>query len=193
MNGTATPILRARQRGVVLVISLLMLLVLTVIGLAATRSTALEERMTANQNDQEIAFQGAEAALRYGEGLLSGASQPSFANNTAGAFTETTMGNLSWQTIDWSAASSQTEPYGYGIISGNQDLIVTGTGTGQTAYRSPRFYIVYSAASQNQVGSTLLTDQALSTSSVYFIYARGWGQTQNDNVNVTLEAVDSFH
>ena len=34
------------QRGVVLVVSLLLLLVLTLIGLAATRSTTLEERKT---------------------------------------------------------------------------------------------------------------------------------------------------
>jgi len=164
-----TPSLQARQRGVVLVISLLMLLVLTVLGLAATRSTALEERMTANQNDKEVAFQSAEAALRYGEGLLSAASQPTFSANANGAYTLSTM-------------ASTVNP-----------LILTGTGTGENSNQPSRYYIVYNDnpnVSSSAVGSTLSTDQQLVTKNVYYIYARGWGVTQG--TYVTLEAIDQF-
>ena len=89
----------SHQRGMVLVISLLMLLVLTLIGLAATRSTTLEQRMTINQNDQEVAFEAAEAALRDGESTLSGASSLNFASNAGGAYTQGTT-PVTWENIN---------------------------------------------------------------------------------------------
>lgn len=51
----------------VLVISLLILLVMTVLGIAAIQSTTLQERMAGNLHDRDLAFQAAEAALRRGE------------------------------------------------------------------------------------------------------------------------------
>jgi type IV pilus assembly protein PilX len=55
------------QRGAVLVVSLLMLLVMTILGVAAMQMTRFEERMAGNSRDINIAFQGAEAGLRDGE------------------------------------------------------------------------------------------------------------------------------
>lgn len=64
----------SRQRGMVLITSLVLLLALTLLGLAAMQNTALEERMAGNLRSESLAFQSAEAALREGEGWL--ASQP---------------------------------------------------------------------------------------------------------------------
>ncbi|ADJ28938.1 pilus assembly PilX family protein [Nitrosococcus watsonii] len=58
------------QRGATLIISLLMLLALTLIGVTAIKTTTLEEKMAGNMRDQNLAFQAAEAALRAGEGWL---------------------------------------------------------------------------------------------------------------------------
>ncbi|HPF28453.1 MAG TPA: PilX N-terminal domain-containing pilus assembly protein, partial [Steroidobacteraceae bacterium] len=58
------------QRGAILVTSLLLLLVLTIIGLTAMRMTSLQERMAGSTRDLNLAFQGAEAALRDGETLI---------------------------------------------------------------------------------------------------------------------------
>jgi type IV pilus assembly protein PilX len=58
------------QRGAVLVVSLLLLLVMTVLGLGASQSTRLQERMAGNQRDVEVAMQSAEASLRAAELLL---------------------------------------------------------------------------------------------------------------------------
>jgi type IV pilus assembly protein PilX len=55
------------QKGATLVIALLMLLVLTVLGLASMQMTRLEERMAGNSRDVNLAFQGAEAGLRDAE------------------------------------------------------------------------------------------------------------------------------
>lgn len=61
---------RQAQRGAALVISLLMLLVMTVLGLAAMQVTRMEERMAGNSRDVNLAFQGAEAGLRDSEELI---------------------------------------------------------------------------------------------------------------------------
>lgn len=52
------------QRGVALVVALLLLIVITLVGLAAVRGTIMQQRMASNQFDRQIAFQGAEAAMR---------------------------------------------------------------------------------------------------------------------------------
>lgn len=67
MNATTAARLPSTQQGVVLVVALIMLLLLTIIGLAGMRSTLLEERMAGNLRDHNLAFQAAEAALREGE------------------------------------------------------------------------------------------------------------------------------
>jgi len=56
-------------RGASLVVVLILLLVMTLLGLAVLRSTLLEERMTANMLDRSLSFQAAESALREGEAL----------------------------------------------------------------------------------------------------------------------------
>lgn len=63
-----------RQRGVALAVVLILLLVMTLLGLAAMRGTLMEERMSANLLDRSLAFQATEAALREGEALA--ASKP---------------------------------------------------------------------------------------------------------------------
>ena len=55
------------QRGVALVVALVLLVVATLIGLAGIRGTTLQERMSANMYDRSLAFQRAEAALRDAE------------------------------------------------------------------------------------------------------------------------------
>jgi len=56
-----------RQQGAVLVISLIILLVMTLIGITGMQTTVLEEKMAGNMRDQNLAFQAAESALRNGE------------------------------------------------------------------------------------------------------------------------------
>lgn len=59
-----------RQRGAVLAVSLILLLVLTLLGVTAMQSTMLQERMAGNAREISMAFQAAEAALRDGENAL---------------------------------------------------------------------------------------------------------------------------
>lgn len=56
-----------RQRGLALAVVLILLLVMTLLGLASMRGTLLQERMSASLTDRSRSFQAAEAALRQGE------------------------------------------------------------------------------------------------------------------------------
>lgn len=55
------------QRGAVLVIAMIMLLILTLVGIAGLRDTQLQERMAGGAQDRELALQAAESALREAE------------------------------------------------------------------------------------------------------------------------------
>lgn len=103
-----------RQSGTVLVISLIMLLLLTMIGVTGSQVTSLEEKMTGNMRDRNLAFQAAESALREGEALAA-ASAPTLAcpgANPPGFFMprdancDGTIENTNvWDSIDWNTQS----------------------------------------------------------------------------------------
>lgn len=67
---TGAPSGRLGQRGVALVVSLVLLILVTLIGLAAVRGTTSQQRMTANFYDRSVAFQSAEAGLAAGAAAL---------------------------------------------------------------------------------------------------------------------------
>lgn len=64
------PAIGTRQRGVALLVVLILLLVMTLLGLASLRGSLMEERMSAALYDRSLAFQASEAALREAEALL---------------------------------------------------------------------------------------------------------------------------
>ncbi len=61
-----------KQSGAVLIVSLMLLLVMTIIGVTAMQTTVMQQRMAGNSKDLTLAFQAAEAATRVGESWLSG-------------------------------------------------------------------------------------------------------------------------
>jgi type IV pilus assembly protein PilX len=73
-----------REAGVALIISLVLLLVMTILGLAAVRGISSEERMVAQTYDRTVAFQAAEATLRGAENLIElGQSEPAVGTGCA--------------------------------------------------------------------------------------------------------------
>jgi type IV pilus assembly protein PilX len=56
-----------KERGAILFLALILLLVMTTLILASVRGTVMQERMASNLYDRSLAFQAAEAALREGE------------------------------------------------------------------------------------------------------------------------------
>jgi len=58
---------RARQRGVALMVVLILLVLMTLLALVSLRGTLLQERMSSSQYDRSLGFQATEAALRQAE------------------------------------------------------------------------------------------------------------------------------
>ena len=65
-----TPPTEFCQRGATLIVSLVLLIVLTLIGVTAMSTSSLEEKMAGNSRDMNLAFQAAEAALKDAEEFL---------------------------------------------------------------------------------------------------------------------------
>ncbi|MCX7069309.1 MAG: PilX N-terminal domain-containing pilus assembly protein [Methylococcales bacterium] len=74
-HSLSMPTIAKHQTGVVLIISLIMLLALTLIGVTSSSVTSLEEKMAANNKNINLAFQAAEATLRDVEGSLQGSKR----------------------------------------------------------------------------------------------------------------------
>lgn len=101
-----------KQSGAILLTSLIFLLILSMIVLAALRTGTLEERMAANARNRQVALQAAEAVLRNAEvTLFSGAaftsnfdSYPDSSGKLANGFYMAPASNtpLKWKSIDWS-------------------------------------------------------------------------------------------
>ena len=94
----------SRQQGAVLVVSLLMLLIMTVLGIAAMQMTRFEERMAGNSRDINVAFQSAEAGLRDGEERLQNMTGPPAICVTAPCVvyqSDVLASNLRDQTLAW--------------------------------------------------------------------------------------------
>jgi type IV pilus assembly protein PilX len=63
-------IMHPRQQGMSLIVVMVILVVITLLGLASVRGTLLRERMSANMYDRSLAFQSAESALREAEAAV---------------------------------------------------------------------------------------------------------------------------
>jgi len=114
--GTHRPVAKRRaegrfQRGAVLVVGLVFLLLLTLIGVTAFSVATQEERMAGNARDHLRAFEAAELALRECERHLSGLLPPVFSADgsadsgmyAAAAADRTPAEKEKWQTIAWDA------------------------------------------------------------------------------------------
>ena len=61
---------KGKQKGAVLIVGLILLMVITLLALAGIQGTSLQERMSGNAYDRNIAFNSAEMALRWAENRL---------------------------------------------------------------------------------------------------------------------------
>ena len=69
------------QQGAVLIVSLLILLIMTIMGVSAMQSSTLEEKMASNERDRNVAFQSAEVGMRQAQTYIDSLA-------TTGGFTD---------------------------------------------------------------------------------------------------------
>lgn len=121
------------QQGAALVISLLMLLILTLLGVSGMQGTVLQERMASNTRDRSIAFQAAESAMRDAEAFLNTIVTTGDFDGTAGLFSDTQTQPDFLAASTWSsnatsvAASSVSGSYAAPRFFIKQTAIITGT------------------------------------------------------------------
>lgn len=176
------------QNGAVLIISLILLLLLTLIGASSIQTTSLEEKMTGNIRDENLAFQAAETALRAGEARATTLDITSFSvanNGTGGTGLYTTIGTGAqasgyWQTVDWT----------------NNTAVATYTGGSLNYIHSaPQYIIEELTPTPSTSGTTTNTSGSLEagmaagsqTITWYRITARGTGAS--DNAVVILQSI----
>ncbi|HJU38480.1 MAG TPA: PilX N-terminal domain-containing pilus assembly protein [Tahibacter sp.] len=67
MNTSVRPFSPIQQRGAALFVALVFLILLTILGIAASGSSVLQERMTGGARNRQLAMMGVESAVRGGE------------------------------------------------------------------------------------------------------------------------------
>ncbi|WP_130620157.1 pilus assembly PilX family protein [Dyella amyloliquefaciens] len=117
------------QRGVALVVALILLVLITLVGLAAVHGTIMQQKMTANQYDREQAFQSAEAAVRVASAMIP------------------TTPNLSWHNCQAGGITCLPNPFNDPTLTTDAiHSVAQGTGAGQytasaTAAGQPQFVV----------------------------------------------------
>lgn len=116
-----------KQSGTVLIIGVVMLLVLSVLVVAGSKTTMLQQKMTNNFRDKEFAFQAAETAIRTGERYLNDATR---ANINAMVF-DGSQGFHSYDLdrsvkneSDWSGLNARNSEQGLNHVKGTPVYII---------------------------------------------------------------------
>ncbi len=180
IDSIESPRYAAPQRGIALIIGLVILAVLSMIGVAAFSISTQEERMAGNSRDRMRAFEAAEAALRSCENFV--ATGPAF-NNLNGMY-------VAPPSDQPSIAEQLSTP-------GNQQTWLTSGAT----YIDQALNTQAAAGQWNQapacvveqfsvLPATFQLGQAITPVSMAHITARGYGL--NAKTIVTLESYDAL-
>lgn len=113
-----------RQDGAVLMMSLIILLVLTILGLTAMQTTGVQERMAGGLRDASVSLQAAEAAIRDGERLIEEEQMYFFEADFYYRFGD----EESWDWSDFSSVATRT-------YQGGEDF-------SDLLYEDPEYFIV---------------------------------------------------
>jgi type IV pilus assembly protein PilX len=125
---------RGGQRGVALVVALILLVIITLVGLAAVRGTIMQQKMAANLYDRQIGFQSAEAAMRVAASLIVANPGLVARNCRAGGvvclanpFTDPTLPAGTVQTVAIGTAAGQFTASG--VATGQPQYVIENMGT----------------------------------------------------------------
>jgi type IV pilus assembly protein PilX len=155
------PNMRRRQRGAVLFISLIMLLLLTLIGITAMQVTLLQERMAGGFRVQHQAFQQTEGTLKKTRKNLNDAANSSGSLYYSADATLTGANALPWAT--WLTTEPTVDPDD-GLSQVNAHIAV-GSPPAVIGARTLKYFVV-SALNEDPGGS----GDAKSAVQAVFIY-----------------------
>ncbi|RLB69842.1 MAG: hypothetical protein DRH06_03115 [Deltaproteobacteria bacterium] len=173
----------ANQRGAALIVSLIILMAMSIVGVGMMQTSTLEERMAANVGDSNLAFQRAELALRTAEDLIE--SEADFIARYGGDNTDSDAlrieagatvfaadcSNGRCYTVGGVAQQTKLDAFADDVNSPYYSVAVGGTEVG-------RYLVEFNC--QNVTGSSNCVY-------IYTIMARGFGN--NGSSQVTLEEI----
>jgi type IV pilus assembly protein PilX len=153
------------ESGMVLLVTLIMIGIMSIIAVSAIRGSSMQEAMSGNLHDRNLAFQAAEAGLRYAEedvlangaGYTFGDADGLYTDQNKAAATEGSVKD--WTPEQWKNNSIQLD---------DSDLSVV-----LPAY--PQYVI-------ERIGTVV--DASGGSSTVYRITSRAFGLTKNSEVIV---------
>ncbi|MBS0613565.1 MAG: pilus assembly protein PilX [Proteobacteria bacterium] len=165
-----------RQRGVALVISLLLLVVATILAVSMFRSFGVQEKIAGNIREKQRALHAAVTAQQYGEFWLSQGTNAQMVPTTCNTLLNANLlqgqicSNLLKTSVsqdylaypDWQIGGADV-----GVLFTPQTMNVTTTADTGTYYATPRFYI------------SILGPSADGQGTVFQVDARGYGGTAN--------------
>lgn len=136
MKNSSNRPLQMYQQGIALPVSLMLLVVITLVGISVVSNTTMQERMTSNMYDRQIAFQSAEAALRVAESRLTAGTATVWRDCSLVTCTSDYTG-ATWQDVtngEYDAAGLSAGAAQYVIEDmGNWTDYESSTGFGQSA------------------------------------------------------------
>jgi len=161
------PTFRQHERGMVLVTSLLLLVVVTLLAVGLFRSFGIDEKIAGNMREKQRALQAAETAEEYAEHFLASgqATAPITCTTSqtapAGQVCTAASGLANPAVLPW--------PYAIKYTPTNMDVSASGgfnNGFG-TYYNTPEFFITYLGVTGSGLGK------------IYQIDAVGYGGSAN--------------
>lgn len=169
-----------RQHGAALIVSLVVLLIMTIIGTTAMRTSSLEEKMASNTRDREIAFQSTELALRSGEAWLASRINEIAPNATGSEniwITDAMMPDMNKAANWWAEVD-----IGWWNANGNQisaDISFQANDS-ETTIRKPRYVIEFQQFVTDDL--SVGTGSTASGRNFYRVTARGTGGSEQSRI-----------
>jgi type IV pilus assembly protein PilX len=121
---TANRTARTGQRGIALITSLLLLIIITLLALSMFRSFGTQEKITGNLREKDRALHAAESAQEYGEWWL-------LQGNNAAIGASPCVGGVLWNgTLGQGQICSNTLDTGLGLTVTNVPWVIAGPGGG---------------------------------------------------------------
>jgi type IV pilus assembly protein PilX len=173
-----TPSAPRRQRGVALIAAILILLVITILGMAMFRSYGMQQRIGGNTRDKARAVHAAMASQNFAEWFLTGnnganAATTATCSGTTNAVTAAAAGTpmVCSNIIPTTVASPDT----WGAAFTYQPTGMNMTAGGLDSYEQvPQFYI---SALGSPTGGSIYKSPIGETQAMFQVDAAGWGAT----------------
>jgi len=160
------------QSGSVLIISLIVMLVLTILGVSGMKSAVLEEKMAGNVRDTQLAFQAAEATLREAEQYIDTniVSLTNFDTDGSDGLYDKSEQKL-WNTINWDSSDS---------------IEYSSFNTSYAVNAPPRFVVQHLVTQQDNLDTLNMDNYGQGTGAgrveMFLITARATGSSGNNAV-----------